>query len=56
MKMAGPALDKVRKNLARQGADLRSGLWALRGNAWTRNVEQQHCRRYVTSVIDAESS
>ena len=44
MKMAGQALDKVRKDLARQGADLRGGLWALRGNAWTRNSEQQRRR------------
>jgi transposase len=29
MKMAGQALDKVRKDLARQGADLRGGLWGL---------------------------
>jgi transposase len=29
--MAGQALDKVRKDLARKGGDLRGGLWALRG-------------------------
>lgn len=33
MKMAGQTLDKVRKDPARQGADQRGGLWALRDNA-----------------------
>ena len=32
-KMAGQALDRARKNLARQGNDLCGALWALRGNA-----------------------
>jgi transposase len=50
--MAGQALDKVRKDLARQGADLRGGLWALRGNAWTRNSEQQE-RRLTNGVMEA---
>ena len=39
--IAGQTLVKVRKDLARQDADLRDGLWASRGNAWTRNGEQQ---------------
>ena len=50
MKMAGQALDKVRKDLARQGADLRGGLWALRGNAWTRNSEQQERRSQLMTA------
>ena len=53
MKMAGQALDKVRKDLARQGADLRGGLWALRGNAWTRNSEQQERRSQLMAAYPA---
>jgi transposase len=44
MKLAGEALDEVRRNLRRQGADLFGGLWALRGNSWTRSAEQQALR------------
>jgi transposase len=40
MKLAGEALDAVRKSLRQQGADLTGGLWALRGNEWTRSQEQ----------------
>jgi transposase len=40
MQMAGQALDQVRKDLRRDGADLAGSLWALRGNAWTRTEEQ----------------
>jgi transposase len=32
MQMAGQAVDRVRKELARAGADLQGSLWALRGN------------------------
>jgi transposase len=51
MQMAGQALDEVRKELARQGADLKGSLWALRGNEWTRSEEQRQqrsalCNRY----------
>jgi transposase len=51
MQMAGRALDEVRKALRRDGAALSGGLWALRGNAWTRSDEQralraQLCRQY----------
>jgi transposase len=51
MPMAGRALDEVRKELRREGADLHQGLWALRGNAWTRTEEQLArretlCRQY----------
>ncbi len=45
MKLAGEALDAVRKNLRQQGADLRGGLWAVRGNPWTRSEEQLELRR-----------
>lgn len=51
MQMAGHALDEVRKELRREGADLSDGLWALRGNRWTRSQEQlarrqELCRQY----------
>ena len=51
MQMAGQAVDRVRKELARQGADLKGSLWALRGNEWTRSQEQCQqrsalCNRY----------
>ncbi len=45
MKLAGEALDAVRKNLRKQGADLTGGLWAIRGNEWTRSQEQLDLRR-----------
>ena len=45
MKLAGEALDAVRKNLRKQGADLTGGLWAIRGNEWTRSHEQLDLRR-----------
>jgi transposase len=45
MKLAGEALDAVRKSLRKQGADLTGGLWALRGNQWTRSQEQLDLRR-----------
>lgn len=51
MQMAGRALDDVRKALRREGADLAGGLWALRGNEWTRTagqmaLRQQLCAQY----------
>jgi len=51
--MAGQALDKVRKDVARKGGDLRGGLWALRGNAWTRNSEQQERRSQLMAAYPA---
>ena len=47
MQLAGKALDEVRKTLRKAGADLHGGLWALRGNAWTRTEEQQELRRHL---------
>jgi len=42
MQMAGEALlDEVRKSLRRAGVELAGGLWALRGNVWTRTEQQQ---------------
>jgi transposase len=45
MQMAGKALDEVRKQLLREGADLHESLWALRGNENTRSAEQIERRR-----------
>lgn len=47
MQMAGKALDEVRQGLRRAGADLAGGLWALRGNAWTRTAEQTALRHQL---------
>jgi transposase len=44
MKLAGNALEDVRKNLRKEGANFLGGLWALRGNSWTRTEEQQALR------------
>jgi transposase len=44
MQMAGQVVDRVRKELARAGADLKGALWALRGNDWTRSREQRQQR------------
>lgn len=44
MKLAGEALEEVRKALRKQGADMLGALWALRGNPWTRSQEQQLLR------------
>jgi transposase len=51
MQMAGQALDEVRQELRREGAELTGGLWAVRGNEGTRTEEQlarrqQLCRQY----------
>ena len=51
--MAGQALDKVRKDLTWQGADLRGGLWALGGNAWSRIGEQQQRRDQLMATYPA---
>jgi transposase len=45
MQMAGQALDEVRKELRRTGADLTGALWAIRGNEWTRSEEELARRR-----------
>jgi len=47
MQMAGKALDEVRKELRHEGADLAGGLWALRGNSWTRSEEQLALRQHL---------
>ena len=48
MQMAGKALDEVRKDLRREGAELAGALWALRGNVWTHTQEQSALRGQLT--------
>lgn len=50
MQKAGEAVDKVRKELARQGADLKGSLWAIRGNEWSRSHEQRSQRRTLCNL------
>ena len=45
MQMAGKAVDEVRKQLKKEGADMSEGMWALRGNEETR-TEAQLKRRF----------
>jgi transposase len=45
MQNAGAAVDAVRKELQRQGAELKGHRWAILGNEWTRSQEQQTARR-----------
>jgi transposase len=40
MVMAGEAVDDVRKQLQRNGANLKGSLWSLRGNEWNLTPEQ----------------
>lgn len=49
MLMAGKALDAVRKSLRKAGFDLSKGLWALRGNEWTRTEEQLARRKELSA-------
>jgi transposase len=51
--LAGDALDRVRKDLRRAGADLRGTLWAIRGNTWTRSEEQIAQPREVAATYPA---
>jgi transposase len=44
MVMAGEAVDEVRRQLQRQGAQLKGALWTLRGNPWNLDAEQQQTR------------
>ena len=53
MQKAGKAFDKVRKELARQCADLYGVLWALRGNARTRSDEQTQRRAKFMVIYPA---
>ena len=52
MVLAGQALDEVRRELVREGANLKGALWSLRGNVWNLPEERQEqrknlCRQYT---------
>lgn len=50
MQMVGKAVDAVRKDLVAMGADLKGGMWAIRGNEWTRSDKQQADRhRFIAN-------
>jgi transposase len=55
MQMAGEALDKVRKQLTREGADLKGSLWAIRGNERTRSEEQCQQKALCATVIPSSA-
>jgi transposase len=50
MQLAGHAVDSVRKELQREGAELKGQRWALLGNEWTRSQEQQMARRELCNL------
>ena len=50
MQLAGEAVDHVRKDLQRQGAELKGHRWAILGNEWTRSEEQQMARRQLCNL------
>jgi transposase len=43
--LAGQALDEVRRQLQREGAQLKDAMWSLRGNAWHLSQERQEQRQ-----------
>ena len=52
MVLAGRALDKVRYELQREGANLKGAMWSLRGNTWNLSEDRQEqrknlCRQYT---------
>ena len=52
MVLAGRALDQVRRELQREGADLKGAMWSLRGNTWNLSEDRQKqrknlCRQYT---------
>jgi transposase len=52
MQIAGQAVDEVRKDLMRNGADLKGSLWALRGNEWNLSEEQQAIRTKLSEQYE----
>src|SRR5260370_3107971 len=48
MVLAGQALDEVRRELQREGADLKGALCSLRGNAWNLSQERQEQRKNLS--------
>jgi transposase len=52
MVLVGKALDEVRLQLQREGAELKGVMWSLRGNVWHLSPERQAqrqdlCRQYT---------
>jgi transposase len=52
MVLAGKALEEVRLQLQREGAQLKGVMWSLRGNVWNLSPERQAqrkdlCRQYT---------
>jgi transposase len=52
MVLAGKALEEVRLQLQREGAQLKGAMWSIRGNAWNLTQERQAqrkdlCRQYT---------
>ena len=45
MVLAGKALEEVRLQLQREGAQLKGAMWSLRGNAWHLSPERQAHRQ-----------
>src|SRR5208283_1585840 len=45
MVLAGQALDETRRELQRQGVDLKGAMWSLRGNSWNLSQERQEQRK-----------
>ena len=45
MMLAGKALDEVRRELHREGADLKGAMWSLRGNSWNLSEDRQEQRK-----------
>jgi transposase len=52
MVMAGEAVDEVRKQLQRDGADLKGSLWSLRGNEWNLTPEQELKRTSLAAAYN----
>lgn len=50
MVMAGEAVDEVRRELQRKGAELKGSLWVLRGNEWNLSEEQQLQRSTLARI------
>jgi len=50
MVMAGEAVDEVRRQLQRKGAELKGSLWVLRGNEWNLSEEQQRQRLTLARI------
>src|SRR6266436_5253999 len=56
MVLAGRALDQVRCELQREGADLKGAMWSLRGNTWNLSEDRQKqrknlCRQYTATIF-----